>query len=44
MTEIQKAKMIKKTVTNLTVVPYADVKKNLDRIARQTRKALGVKL
>lgn len=44
MTEEQKAKIIKKTVANLTVTPYADVKKNLDRIAKQTRKALGVKL
>ena len=44
MTAEQKAKMIKKIVTNSAVAPYADVKRNLDRAARQTRKALGVKL
>ena len=44
MTEEKKAKIIKKTVTNVTIMPYSDVKKNLDRIAKQTRKALGVKL
>ena len=44
MTTEQKAQMIKKIVTNSAFAPYADVKRNLDRIAKQTRKALGVKL
>ena len=44
MTDEQKTKMIKKIVTNLTFAPYTEVKKNLDRVAKQTRKALGVKL
>jgi hypothetical protein len=44
MTETQKAKMIKKLVTNMTIAPYAKVKKTLDLAAKQTRKALGVAL
>ncbi|GBR72939.1 hypothetical protein NO1_0395 [Candidatus Termititenax aidoneus] len=44
MTYAQKAKIIKKIVTNITITPYATVKKNLDHAAKQTRKALGVSL
>jgi len=44
MTEAQKAKIIKKTVLNMTVEPYPSVKKTLDQFSKKTRKALGVSL
>jgi hypothetical protein len=44
MTEEQKATIIKKTVTNLTVEPYNRVKRALDSFSKKTRKALGVSL